>query len=182
LSCGIAWGFFVCFTKKSSFLFPITEVEKDLINSSASVGAGFQCLVQDLPYGLDRLYLWVFLKNCWKATFFTKNAPNNDISVKAISQHTVLYFVRVIKMAQSKHVSIFWHFQYFDVLRKIQQNNNFGISLRNLTHKYKSILLWKMENARFLNTIFKNRLLCGAKVRITFLHLFSDNRYNFCRG
>ena len=72
-----------------------------------------------------------------KPTFFTKNVPNNDISVKAISpQHTVFVFVRVTKMAQSKHVSIFLYFHFFDVLRKIHQNNNFGISLRNLTHKY----------------------------------------------
>ena len=127
----------MCFTKKSSFLVPLTEVEKDLTNSSASVAAGFQCLVQDLPHGLDRFYLWVFLKNCRKATFFTDNVPNNDISVKAISlQHIVFVFVRVTKMAQSKHVSIFLYFHVFDVLRKIQQNNNFGISLRNLTHKY----------------------------------------------
>ena len=78
--------------------------------------------------------------------------PNNDISVKAISlQHTVFFFVRVTKMAQSKHVSIFLYFHCFDVLRKIQQNNNFGISLRNLTHKYEPILLWKMEIAQFYN-------------------------------
>ena len=132
----------MCFTKKSSFLVPLTEVEKDLTNSCASVGAGFQCLVQELPHGLDRFHLWVFLKNCQKATFFIKNVPNNDISVKAISlQHTVLSFVRVTKMAQSKHVSIFLYFHFFFFFRKIQQNNNFGISLRNLTHKYESILL-----------------------------------------
>ena len=35
------WGFFLCFTKKSSFLVDLTDGEKDLINSSASVGAGF---------------------------------------------------------------------------------------------------------------------------------------------
>ena len=110
--------------------------------SAPEPSARFECLVQDLPHELDRFYLWVFLKNCQKATFFTKNVPNNDISVKAISlQHTVFVFVRVTKMAQSKHVSIFLYFHFFDVLRKIQQNNNFGISLRNLTHKYDPILL-----------------------------------------
>ena len=173
----------MCFTKKSSFLVDLTDGEKDLTNSSASVGARFECLVQDLPHGLDRLYLWVFLKNCWKATFFIKNVPNNDISVKAISlQHTVFFFVRVTKMAQSKHVSIFLYFPIFDVLRKIQQNNNFGISLRNLTHKYESILLWKMEIAHFWASFFENRLLCGIKVRFTFPELKQNYLLDFWSG